>query len=111
MGTCFTEAREQNYRARDQELEVNNQASEVVSQRVQHDEKQRIALKIECANSIYSICLVALDSSVTTWTIVHEAPLFIEFLGQVYWSGLPFLPPEDLPDPGVEPTSPALAGR
>ena len=55
MGTCFTEAREQNYRARDQELEVNNQASEVVSQRVQHDEKQRIALKIECANSIYSI--------------------------------------------------------
>ena len=107
MGTCFTEAREQNYTAKDQELEVNNQASVVVSQRAQQDEKQRIALKIECAHSY----LVALDSSVTTWTIVHKAPLFMEFPGQVYWSGLPFLPPEDLPDPGVEPTSPALAGR
>ena len=27
-----------------------------------------------------------------------------------YWSGLPFPPPGDLPDPGMEPTSPALAG-
>ena len=29
---------------------------------------------------------------------------------QGYWSGLPFPPPGDLPDPGIEPTSPALAG-
>ena len=28
-----------------------------------------------------------------------------------YWSGLPFPPPGDLPDPGIEPASPALAGR
>ena len=28
-----------------------------------------------------------------------------------YWSGLLFLPPGDLPDPGFGPTSPALAGR
>ena len=27
-----------------------------------------------------------------------------------YWSGLPFPPPGDLPDPGIEPASPALAG-
>ena len=35
------------------------------------------------------------------------------FSRQEYWSGLPFPPPEDLPDPGIEPTSPmspALAG-
>ena len=32
------------------------------------------------------------------------------FSRQEYWSGLPFLPPGDLPDPGIEPTSPALAG-
>ena len=51
-GDMFYWGKRTNYRARDQELEVNNQASEVVSQRVQHDEKQRIALKIECANSI-----------------------------------------------------------
>ena len=30
---------------------------------------------------------------------------------QEYWSGLPFPPPEHLPSPGIEPTSPALAGR
>ena len=30
------------------------------------------------------------------------------FSRQEYWSGLPFLPPGDLPDPGIEPTSPAM---
>ena len=30
------------------------------------------------------------------------------FSSQEYWSGLPFLPPGDLPKPGIEPTSPAL---
>ena len=36
------------------------------------------------------------------------------FPGQEHWSGLPFPPSRDLPDPGIEPTSPvapALAGR
>ena len=33
------------------------------------------------------------------------------FPRQEYWSGLPFSPPGDLPDPGVEPASPALTGR
>ena len=47
----------------------------------------------------------------TMWTVAHEAPLLMEFSRQVYWGGLPFLPPGDLPDPGVEPTSPALVGR
>ena len=28
-----------------------------------------------------------------------------------YWSGLPFPPPGDLPNPGIEPRSPAMAGR
>jgi len=32
------------------------------------------------------------------------------FPREEYWSGLPFSPPEDLPDPGIEPTSPALTG-
>ena len=34
----------------------------------------------------------------------------LEFPRQEYWSGLPFPPPGDLPDPGIEPMSPALAG-
>ena len=33
------------------------------------------------------------------------------FSGQEYWSMLPFSSPEDLPDPGIKPASPALAGE
>ena len=36
-----------------------------------------------------------------------QAPLFMGFSSQEYWSGLPFPLPEDLPDPGIEPMSPA----
>ena len=50
----------------------------------------------------------------TPWTAVCQAPLRMEFSRQESWSGLPFPPPRDLPDPGIEPTSlasPALTGR
>ena len=43
-----------------------------------------------------------------------QAPLSMEFLRQEYWSRLPFPPPGDLSDPGIEPVSlasPTLAGR
>ena len=39
---------------------------------------------------------------VTLWTVVHQAPLSMEFSRQEYWSGLPFLSPGDLPDPGIK---------
>ena len=42
------------------------------------------------------------------WTITHQASLSMEFSRQEYWSGLPCPPPGDLPDPGIEPGSPAL---
>ena len=42
--------------------------------------------------------------------IACQAPLSMGCSRQEYWSGLPFLPPGDLPDPRIEPTSPALAG-
>ena len=42
----------------------------------------------------------------TPWTASHQLPLFMEFSRQEYWGGLPFAPPGDLPDPGMEPTSP-----
>ena len=48
---------------------------------------------------------------VTPWTVALQAPLSMEFFRQEYWSGLPFPSPRDLPDPGIEPMSPALAGR
>ena len=39
-----------------------------------------------------------------------QAPLSMGFSRQEYWSGLPFLPPGDIPDPGIKALSPALAG-
>ena len=38
----------------------------------------------------------------------HQAPLFLGFSSQEYWSGLPFPSPGNLPNPGIEPMSPAL---
>ena len=43
----------------------------------------------------------------TLWTVAHQAPLSMGFSRQEYWSGLPWPPPGDLPDPGIKPTSPA----
>ena len=42
------------------------------------------------------------------WTATCQAPLTMGFSGRKYWSGLPFPSPGDLPDPGIEPRSPAL---
>ena len=44
-------------------------------------------------------------------TVACQAPLSMGFPRQEYWSGLPFPSPGDLPDPGIEPASAALAGR
>ena len=46
----------------------------------------------------------------TPWTAAHQALLSMGFSRQEYWSGLPCPPPGDLPNPGIEPVSPALAG-
>ena len=45
---------------------------------------------------------------VTSWTVAHQAPLSMGFSRQEYRSGLPFPSPGDLPNPGIEPKSPAL---
>ena len=44
----------------------------------------------------------------TPWTVAYQAPLSTGFSRQEYWSGLPLPSPGDLPDPGIEPGSPAL---
>ena len=51
-----------------------------------------------------------MSDSVTLWTIAQQAPLSMGFSKQEYWSGLPFPSPGDLPDPGIEPGSPASKG-
>ena len=51
------------------------------------------------------------SDSATPWTAAHQAPLSMGFSRQEHWSGLPCLPPGDLPHPGIEPkslSSPAL---
>ena len=56
---------------------------------------------------------VVSDSAIL-WTVAHQAPLSLEFSRQEYWSRLPFPPPGDFPDPGIELQSllsSALAGR
>ena len=66
-------------------------------------------------NSIVCVCALSRFSRVglfaTLWTIDNQVPLSMGFPRQEYWSGLPFSFPGYLPDPGIEPTSPALAGR
>ena len=47
----------------------------------------------------------------TPWTIAHQVHLSMGFSRQEYWYRLPCSPPGDLPDLGIEPMSPALAGR
>ena len=56
-----------------------------------------------CAKSFLS-CLTLCDSM----TAAHQAPLSMGFFRQEYWSGLPFPSPGELPDPRIEPRSPAL---
>ena len=57
----------------------------------------------------YSVSHVSLF--VTPWTVACQTPLSMGFSRQEYWSGLPSPSPGDLPDPGIRPTSPILAGR
>ena len=48
------------------------------------------------------------DTFMTPWTVAHQIPQCIGFPRQEYWSGLPFASPGHLPNPGIEPRSPAL---
>ena len=59
------------------------------------------------------VCSVVSDSA-TPWTVAHQAPLSMGFFRQESWSGLPFPPSGDLPDPGIEHStlmSSALSGE
>ena len=51
------------------------------------------------------------SGSATPWIIACQTPLSMGFPREEYWSGLPFHLPGDLPDPGIEPVSPALVGK
>ena len=65
--------------------------------------KQQLTLNFMLSHSVVP------DSLATPWTVAHQATLSMGFFRQEYWSGLPFSPPGDLPNPEMEPTSAALA--
>ena len=52
-----------------------------------------------------------MSNSAIPGTVVHKGPLSMGFPREEYWSGLPCPSPGDLPNPGIEHVSPALAGR
>ena len=59
---------------------------------------------------LLQLCLTLCDP----WTVACQAPLSMGFSRREYWSGLPYLPPGDFPDPGIKLVfllSPAWAGR
>ena len=60
----------------------------------------------ECSSEAKSLSHVRLFA--TPWTVAYQAPPSVGFFRQEYWSGLPFPSPGDLPNPGIEPRSPAL---
>ena len=65
-----------------------------------HKEALKVKVKVK------SLSLVRLFA--IPWTVAYEAPQSMEFSRQAYWSGFPFASPGDLPNPGIEPGSPAL---
>ena len=82
--------------------------------------KFEVLIQISDGCTVY-VCVLSLFSHVQLFATPKakslafscQAPLSMEFSRQEYWSGLPCPPPEDLPNPGIEPvslTSPALAG-
>ena len=58
-----------------------------------------IIVKVLVAQSCLTLC-GPVDS--------RQAPLSMGFSRQEFWGGLPFPPPGDFPDPGIEPRSPTL---
>ena len=62
--------------------------------------------EVHVAGVLFSHQVVS-NSFVTLWTVAHQAPLSMRFHRQEHWSGLPFPSPGDLPNPGIEPMSPA----
>ena len=72
---------------------------------------------MRCSSTEFSNNYVVVQSlsrvqlSASPWTAAHRASLSMGFPRQEYWSGLPFASPGNLPNAGIKPLSPALAGR
>ena len=74
------------------------------SQRLRLESSEEMILEERKGSEVTQLCPL----SATQGTVAHQLPPSMEFSRQEYWSGLPFLSPGDLPNPGIEPWSPAL---
>ena len=61
--------------------------------------------------TLKQLCPLAFSEYINVTCLAQQAPLSMEFSRQEYWSWLPLPSPGDLPNPQIEPGSPALAGR
>ena len=70
--------------------------------------RSNVKARVRPVIKVMWVCISHVRLFVTPWTVAQQAPLSMEFSRQEYWSGLPFLSLGDLPEPGIEPRSPAL---
>ena len=70
-------------------------------------ELKNLLMRVKVCTYVFSV----MSDSATPWTTAHQSPLSMEFSRQEYWSGFPFLSTGHLPNPGIEPMSPALASK
>ena len=77
-----------------------------LSHSILHSLSKNFDIKVNsfCGGLVAKSCLIL----AILWTVACQDPLSMEFSKQKYWSGLPFPSPGDLPNPGIEPRSPAL---
>ena len=73
-------------------------------------ETNRIPVTLGNVGGVLCSFCACVQLFVTPWTVTHQVYLSMGFPRQERWRALPFLSPRDLPDPGIEPVSPALAG-
>ena len=74
--------------------------------KARHRGKLKVSGQFKQKQVVKSLSRVRLFA--TPWTVAYQASPSMGFSRQEYWSGLPFPFPGDLPDPGIEPRSPAL---
>ena len=67
-------------------------------------ELKNLLMRVKVCTYVFSV----MSDSATPWTTACQSPLSMEFSRQEYWSGFPFLSTGDLPNPGIEPMSPAF---
>ena len=70
----------------------------------QRSDQTCVSLCLPYARQVTSV----VSDSCSPWTVARQAPLSMGFSRQESWTGLPFHSPGGLPNPGMEPGSPAL---